>query len=778
MSGASGSFMQAPTTGWRHVLNRYGTWFGILLFVLLVAFRPVAQLFESRQQGVRLVIWHSQRGAERETLESLLHQFNQRNQGRVYISPLGVPENSLKDKLVRNVPRGSGPDLFIRPHNELGELQLEGVVAPVGEARELERTWYPQLLDGLSIDGKPYGLPLTYKGLFLFYNKALCPEGPPTDISQLASMRERLPEGVFPLAYDAANFFFHAPFFIGNGERIFGDQMVGEGLERGHRFALLDSWETSSFRWPGQWKKAGVIPSQPDYNEAVRLFQAGKAAVIINGPWYSPRAPEGDESRMISWDMAPLFDVDGRATGSLITVEGLFLSSRSQHPAEALEAARFLAGPVGGAARYLDLGQPPSTLDSSALGSGDDPRDELRHKMVLMQQHALENGVVTPNEPRMASVWTPARDILSASVAGRDLEQARQSAQRELDKVDLVRSGASGGKTLGIVLAALLILGTWRLVFLARQELHGDDARRAHLTGFHGRAALPFLIPGSLAVILLVFIPLMVGAGMSLFAHEYGTFSYVGLGNFKEILLVPFSQALQARSFYYSLAVTILWTLSNVVFHVGIGMALAILLRPSWNRLRTVYRVILILPWAIPNYITALMWKGMFNAQVGAVNLILSALGLDFAGHNWFDRFSYAFTANLVTNMWLGFPFMMVVTLGALQSIPAEQEEAAILDGASRWQRFKLVILPHIKPALVPSIILGITWTFNAFNIIYLVSGGDPGSQTDILVSEAYRWAFERGQKYGYAAAYSVLIFLFLFGYSWFTNRMQKAERP
>ncbi|HQK20957.1 MAG TPA: sugar ABC transporter permease, partial [Polyangiaceae bacterium] len=298
------------------------------------------------------------------------------------------------------------------------------------------------------------------------------------------------------------------------------------------------------------------------------------------------------------------------------------------------------------------------------------------------------------------------------------------------------------------------------------------EAMRAKLTGFHARAALPYLLPGLLAVALLVFVPLIVGAGLSLFTHEHGTFTFTGLQNFGRILFPPLERAFQSRSFYFALAVTVLWTLANVVLHVAIGVMLALLLRPSWNRLRTLYRLLLILPWAIPNYITALMWKGMFNAQVGAVNVLLSPFG--FEGYNWFDKFLPAFTANLVTNTWLGFPFMMVITLGALQSIPGELEEAAMLDGATRWQRFRLVIFPHVRPALLPAIILGSVWTFNMFNIIYLVSGGEPNSQTDILISEAYRWAFERGQRFGYAAAYSVLIFIFLLFYSRVTERLQK----
>ena len=135
-------------------------------------------------------------------------------------------------------------------------------------------------------------------------------------------------------------------------------------------------------------------------------------------------------------------------------------------------------------------------------------------------------------------------------------------------------------------------------------------------------------------------------------------------------------------------------------------------------------------------------------------------------------QFSTSFCANLVTNTWLGFPFMMVVTLGALQSIPRDLELAAAVDGASGWQRFWHITLPLLKPALLPAIVLGSVWTFNMFNIIYLVSAGEPDSSTDILISDAYRWAFTRGHRYGYAAAYAVLIFFVLLVYSRAGNRI------
>ena len=174
----------------------------------------------------------------------------------------------------------------------------------------------------------------------------------------------------------------------------------------------------------------------------------------------------------------------------------------------------------------------------------------------------------------------------------------------------------------------------------------------------------------------------------------------------------------------------------------------------------------------MPNYITALIWKGMFHRQFGVVNQFLGIFGVE--PISWFEQPFTSFLTAFATNVWLSFPFMMVVSLGALQSIPADIYEAARVDGATKWQQFKAITLPSLRPALVPAVILSVVWTFNMFNIIYLVTGGAPEGATEILITQAYKFAFER-YRYGYAAAYSVVIFGILLVYGWYQNRVTRA---
>lgn len=299
------------------------------------------------------------------------------------------------------------------------------------------------------------------------------------------------------------------------------------------------------------------------------------------------------------------------------------------------------------------------------------------------------------------------------------------------------------------------------------------------------REAYFYILPAMAGMLVLVFFPFIYGVILSftdstLFNTDKSIPEiWVGLRNYGEILgdfsIVKAGAGgviVNYLNFYWTLFNTVLWTVLNVTIGVSVGLFLALILNTRGLALRPIYRVLLILPWAMPNYITALIWRGMFHQQFGVINQVIQIFG----GHPlaWFDKWSTSFATALTTNGWLSFPFMMVVSLGALQSIPGELYEASRMDGASRWQQFRSITLPSLKPALIPAIILSVIWTFNMFNIIYLVTQGEPGSSTEILITQSYKFAFER-YRYGYAAAYSTVIFAILLLYGWWQNRATRA---
>ena len=227
-------------------------------------------------------------------------------------------------------------------------------------------------------------------------------------------------------------------------------------------------------------------------------------------------------------------------------------------------------------------------------------------------------------------------------------------------------------------------------------------------------------------------------------------------------------------NFYGVFLKTIIWTVVNLFFHVVIGVSLALLLNQKEIRAKAMFRTILVLPWAVPQLIVALTWRGMFNYEYGSINLMLTQwFGLPAV--QWLKSPLETFIAVIMTNVWLGFPFMMIIALGALQSIPHELYEAADMDGASWSSKLKNITIPLIRPVMVPAITLGTIWTFNNLNIVWLVSNaGEPSDQTHILVSFVYKAAFNF-YRYGYGAALSMVIFFILLAFSLTFMRRTKA---
>ena len=288
------------------------------------------------------------------------------------------------------------------------------------------------------------------------------------------------------------------------------------------------------------------------------------------------------------------------------------------------------------------------------------------------------------------------------------------------------------------------------------------------------RVAYVFVAPTAIAMFVLVLAPFVIGLALGFFDYHNGSWSFVGLSNFTSILSGGGHPLNDPLNFWFILGVTILWTVANVVLHVSLGVALALLLSRTWIRGRGAWRMLFILPWAIPNYITALIWKGMFQGEYGAINSLLHVFGVDHV--SWFASWSTAFSANVATNTWLGFPFMMVIAIGAIEGIPRDLYEAASIDGATPRQQFWHITMPHLVPAMAPAVALGSIWTFNMFNVIKLVSDGAPGGKTNILVTDAYRWAFERGERYGMAAAYATIIFIILLTWTSIAKRIAKRR--
>src|SRR5690606_27412898 len=237
---------------------------------------------------------------------------------------------------------------------------------------------------------------------------------------------------------------------------------------------------------------------------------------------------------------------------------------------------------------------------------------------------------------------------------------------------------------------------------------------------------------------------------------------WVGFETFAKIFTVDIWRS----TFFDVLAWTIIWTLVASSLQVSLGILLAVIVNQKDIRFKKFFRTIFVLPWAVPGFVTILIFAGLFNDSFGAINNdILAFFGID--AIPWMTDANWSRVALILMQGWLGFPYIFLVTTGVLQSIPNDLYEAATIDGAAAFAKFKSITMPMILIAMAPIIITQFTFTFNNFNIIYLFNCGGPampGSTaggTDILVSWIYKLTMQSSQ-YSLAAALTILFSVFV----------------
>lgn len=280
----------------------------------------------------------------------------------------------------------------------------------------------------------------------------------------------------------------------------------------------------------------------------------------------------------------------------------------------------------------------------------------------------------------------------------------------------------------------------------------------------------PYLIssPAFLLLVFSVIFPILFSVALAFTNYDLyhsapaNLADWVGLETFAKIFTVDIWRS----TFFGVMGWTVVWTLVASTLQVAIGVFLAIVVHQKELRFKKFFRTILVLPWAVPGFVTILIFAGLFNDSFGAVNNVI----LDFFNISpipWLNDANWTRLALLLIQGWLGFPYIFIVTTGTLQSIPADLYEAATIDGASVIQKFKNITLPLVLYSMAPIIITQYTFNFNNFNIIYLFNAGGPavpGSTaggTDILVSWIYKLTMQNSQ-YALAAALTILLSIFV----------------
>jgi multiple sugar transport system permease protein len=262
-----------------------------------------------------------------------------------------------------------------------------------------------------------------------------------------------------------------------------------------------------------------------------------------------------------------------------------------------------------------------------------------------------------------------------------------------------------------------------------------------------------FIFPALMVITTVLLYPLLHAFALSFFRFDIRLSStFVGIENYIEIL--------KDRTFWTAFKNTIVFTAGSVTGHLVFGMIIALVLNEELFG-KSIWRIIMLIPWMLSGVVTGVIWRWIFNSQYGLVNEFLLQTGLITKSINWLSTESLAMPTVILTNIWRGTPFVMLMLLAGLQSIPKQAFEAAEVDGANRRQVFAHVIIPQLKFIIIIATVLDTIWNFKFFDLVQIMTFGGPGRSTEVLSTLIYKNSF-KFYRFGYSSAIAMFMFIVL----------------
>jgi arabinogalactan oligomer/maltooligosaccharide transport system substrate-binding protein len=378
---------------------------------------PAARKYaEGITTPTEVVLWHSYRAAEHDALKQVVDAWAALGT-QVTIQLRAVPFDAFNDKIRVVIPRGRGPDLFIFAHDTIGAWAEMDLIEPLSTwtTPEDRQLFLPDMVRALIYRNALYGLPLAFKSVALFYNKAIVPE-PPKTFDELVATAKAFTKGDrYGLVYEAANLYFHAPWLhaLGGGVLDANDNPILDSPAAVKALALARSLV----------REHKVTPMSVNTGMVSGYFNDGKAAMVINGPWMR------GELQGVDYGVAPLPSVDGKPARPYLGVEAVYMSKQSTNKEAAIEVARFLVSDAAAKIRF-EVGQQPVANQAvwAAAGDGLDP------VMAGFLEQSKET-VLMPSTPTMQQIWTPYNGALLSVIAGDTKpEAAMAEAQRDAER--------------------------------------------------------------------------------------------------------------------------------------------------------------------------------------------------------------------------------------------------------------------------------------------------------------------------------------------------------
>ncbi len=701
-------------------------------------------------------IWHQMHYENRKVLREVCDRFEEKNP-EIKINLTYRETEELRANYQSAAMGGSGPELIYGPSDQVGPFAIMGIIQPLDTL--FERSFFLEFDKNAIVEFQNFTWmvgDVLGNHLMLIYNKSMIAI-PPDNTDELIKIGQKLTQDLdgdgkvdqYGLVWNFTEPFFYAPWLGGFG---------GWLINKDNRPSLDTKENERAFSFIKSLRdKYKIIPKECDYEIANAMFLNGEAAMIINGDW-----SWGNYLNKIDFGIAriPKVSETGLWPTPIISTKGysINVNTKGSKLKETKKLLRYLTS----SEVQLYFTKKVNSQPTSYVAINDTL--VIENEILKQSAKIIEVGKPMSVVPEMRAIWDALRTqyqmVLGGSIHPSEAASlAQKNALKQIKLMNEVIEPKISKRTFKNLF--IIIIFGFLIYILKNSKIIMKILRK-------NKIAYLFLFPAFLIVFIVVFFPFFYNIIISFSNFSLKTFrdwNIIGLHHYLDVL--------SDINFYYILLKTIIWTVVNLFFHTVIGISLALLINRTLPA-KPLLRTLLIIPWAIPQYISALSWRGMFNQEYGSINILLGEL-LSMDPIQWLSSPFEAFSACILTNIWLGFPFMMIIALGGLQSIPNDLYEAAEVDGASRWQKLRFITLPMIMPVMIPAIILGMIWTFNNINVVWLVSnGGEPADQTHILVSYVYKSAFNL-YRYGYAAALSIIIFIFLFFAGIFSIRQSNS---
>lgn len=280
-----------------------------------------------------------------------------------------------------------------------------------------------------------------------------------------------------------------------------------------------------------------------------------------------------------------------------------------------------------------------------------------------------------------------------------------------------------------------------------------------------------YILPALIVVAAVMFFPLIYNVSLSFFEKTLykPDWEFVGIQQYIDVI--------KSKGFLSALKNTVVWTTASVVFQFLLGFGCAMLLSRDKVRGRGIWRCLIMFAWVLPAIIGSMVWKWMYHSDFGILNEVLMTLGIIEKALPWTGSKELALISAIIVNVWKMFPLVLLYIEASLQSVPGELKDAAVVDGANSWNCFRVVTWPHISGTCKTVVLLLTIWTLNAFTFIFVLTGGGPGSSSQVLSLYIYKEAFQNFQ-YGKAATASTILFIIvaLFSSVYIRTSMKEEE--